>query len=57
MDSYLSRATVVDMPTCRAFNRCQQIVLGDLCRMKETEPRRLSLLTSGVIRDRHGGGL
>jgi hypothetical protein len=35
MDSYPSRATVVGMPTCRAFNRCQQIVLGDLCRMKE----------------------
>jgi hypothetical protein len=35
MDSYPSRATVVGMPTCRAFNRCKQIVLGDLCRMKE----------------------
>jgi hypothetical protein len=35
MDSYPSRATVVGMPTCRAFNRCKQIVLGGLRRVKE----------------------
>jgi hypothetical protein len=35
MDSYPSCATVVGMPTCRAFNRCKQIVLGGLRRVKE----------------------
>jgi hypothetical protein len=34
MDSYPSRATVVGMLTCRAFNRCKQIDLGDLGRVK-----------------------
>ena len=35
MESYPSRATVVGMPTCRAFNRCKQIVLDGLSRAKE----------------------
>ena len=30
MESYPSRATVVGTPTCRAFNRCKQIVLDGL---------------------------
>jgi hypothetical protein len=30
MESYPSRATVVGIPTCRAFNQCKQIVLDGL---------------------------
>jgi hypothetical protein len=35
MDSYPSRATVVGMSTRRALNRCKQIALGGLRRVKE----------------------
>jgi hypothetical protein len=35
MDSYPSRATVVGMPACRAFNRSKQVVLGGAQWVKE----------------------
>ena len=35
MDSYPSRATVVDVPAFRAFNRSKQVVLGGACRVTQ----------------------
>jgi len=35
MDSYPSCTTAVGMPTCRAFNRSKQVVLGGARRVKE----------------------
>ena len=35
MDSYPSRATVVGMPACRAFNRSKQVVLDGARWVKE----------------------
>jgi len=35
MDSYPSRATVVGMPACRAFNRYKLVGLGGTRRVRE----------------------